>query len=330
LPSGIGQRRRRRRHWSRSTSGCCARGWHVPRPATRPRSRRKGKPNRGSDNSATAQVRNCRPIWPEGCGVRGPGADQVDLETSRCKQPRGLAIMDGHPASEDVDRTSPTGPRSARQISEELMMLRPSTFRSLMTGSSRSQGGLARVWATCSSGAPTTSSRCPQRAVTLGASTRCLSSLAASPASASSSAAASGWCRSNAGDSERIRGIDTKLCRGGGLDVAHSSDRPGPRVVDADRRRLDGAQSGLRPASREPAEVASAEKSRLALSAGPRRSPGRRFRRPETIPVPDAVDPFAKSRMEGFLLLSRCRPPRHSHASWADSTSSEQTSASRT
>ncbi len=40
--------------------------------------------------------------------------------------------------------------------------------------------------------------------------------------------AASGWCRSNAGRSERIRGSDTKLCRGGGQLVAHSRDRPQP------------------------------------------------------------------------------------------------------
>ena len=38
----------------------------------------------------------------------------------------------------------------------------------------------------------------------------------------------SGWCRSNAGRSERIRGMRTKLCRGGGHDVAHSSDAPQP------------------------------------------------------------------------------------------------------
>ena len=44
--------------------------------------------------------------------------------------------------------------------------------------------------------------------------------------SSCSSAAISGWCRSNAGDSERIRGSVRKLCRGGGQDVAHSSERP--------------------------------------------------------------------------------------------------------
>ena len=43
-----------------------------------------------------------------------------------------------------------------------------------------------------------------------------------------SDSATSGWCRSNAGASDRIRGIEVKLCRGGGQDVAHSSDRPQP------------------------------------------------------------------------------------------------------
>ena len=38
--------------------------------------------------------------------------------------------------------------------------------------------------------------------------------------------AVSGWCRSNAGRSERIRGMLLKLCRGGGQEVAHSSDAP--------------------------------------------------------------------------------------------------------
>ena len=38
--------------------------------------------------------------------------------------------------------------------------------------------------------------------------------------------ATSGWCRSNAGRSERIRGMLSKLCRGGGHEVAHSSDAP--------------------------------------------------------------------------------------------------------
>src|SRR3954452_17297334 len=38
----------------------------------------------------------------------------------------------------------------------------------------------------------------------------------------------SGWCRSNAGDSERMRGMDVKLWRGGGHEVAHSSDRAVP------------------------------------------------------------------------------------------------------
>ena len=48
------------------------------------------------------------------------------------------------------------------------------------------------------------------------------------PASAAgvSRAAISGWCRSKAGRSERIRGMDSKLCRGGGQDVAHSSEAP--------------------------------------------------------------------------------------------------------
>jgi hypothetical protein len=36
----------------------------------------------------------------------------------------------------------------------------------------------------------------------------------------------SGWLRSKAGDSDRILGIDVKLWRGGGHDVAHSRDRP--------------------------------------------------------------------------------------------------------
>ncbi|WP_336605745.1 helix-turn-helix transcriptional regulator [Streptomyces sp. BA2] len=39
-------------------------------------------------------------------------------------------------------------------------------------------------------------------------------------------AANSGWCRSNAGDSERIRGSVTKLWRGTGQEVAHSRERP--------------------------------------------------------------------------------------------------------
>ena len=37
---------------------------------------------------------------------------------------------------------------------------------------------------------------------------------------------ACGWCRSNAGRSERIRGMLSKLCRGGGQDVAHSREAP--------------------------------------------------------------------------------------------------------
>src|SRR3546814_16004103 len=40
---------------------------------------------------------------------------------------------------------------------------------------------------------------------------------------------ASGWLRSNAGRSLRMRGIDVKLCRGGGDEVAHSSDTPYPQ-----------------------------------------------------------------------------------------------------
>ena len=39
---------------------------------------------------------------------------------------------------------------------------------------------------------------------------------------------ASGWFRSKAGRSLRMRGIEVKLCRGGGHDVAHSSDAPYP------------------------------------------------------------------------------------------------------
>ena len=41
-----------------------------------------------------------------------------------------------------------------------------------------------------------------------------------------SCAPTSGWCRSNAGRSERMRGIDSKLCRGGGHEVAHSREQP--------------------------------------------------------------------------------------------------------
>ena len=37
---------------------------------------------------------------------------------------------------------------------------------------------------------------------------------------------ASGWLRSNAGRSLRIRGMDVKLWRGGGQEVAHSSEAP--------------------------------------------------------------------------------------------------------
>ena len=52
--------------------------------------------------------------------------------------------------------------------------------------------------------------------------------VAAASFCSSSIAAISGWCRSKAGDSERIRGMVTKLCRGGGQLVAHSSERPQP------------------------------------------------------------------------------------------------------
>jgi hypothetical protein len=37
-----------------------------------------------------------------------------------------------------------------------------------------------------------------------------------------------GKCRSNAGRSERIRGIRVKLCRGGGQEVTHSSEFANP------------------------------------------------------------------------------------------------------
>jgi hypothetical protein len=39
----------------------------------------------------------------------------------------------------------------------------------------------------------------------------------------------SSWCRSKAGLSERMRGIEVKLCRGGGQGVAHSRERPQPQ-----------------------------------------------------------------------------------------------------
>lgn len=45
---------------------------------------------------------------------------------------------------------------------------------------------------------------------------------------AASSAATSGWCRSNAGDSLRMRGSWAKLWRGGGQEIAHSRERPYP------------------------------------------------------------------------------------------------------
>src|SRR5699024_5669711 len=38
----------------------------------------------------------------------------------------------------------------------------------------------------------------------------------------------SGWCRSKAGRSERTRSRVTKLCRGGGQEVAHSRELPCP------------------------------------------------------------------------------------------------------
>ena len=46
------------------------------------------------------------------------------------------------------------------------------------------------------------------------------------PASCRPAGAVCGWCRSNAGRSERIRGMLSKLCRGGGQEVAHSSEAP--------------------------------------------------------------------------------------------------------
>src|SRR5699024_1036302 len=46
--------------------------------------------------------------------------------------------------------------------------------------------------------------------------------------SAWSRANTSGWCRSKAGRSERTRGRVTKLCRGGGQEVAHSRELPKP------------------------------------------------------------------------------------------------------
>ena len=41
-----------------------------------------------------------------------------------------------------------------------------------------------------------------------------------------------GWCRSKAGDSERIRGNSRKLCRGGGQLVAHGQESESERVTD--------------------------------------------------------------------------------------------------
>ena len=37
-----------------------------------------------------------------------------------------------------------------------------------------------------------------------------------------------GWFLSNAGRSERIGGMEVKLCRGGGQEVAYSSEAPQP------------------------------------------------------------------------------------------------------
>src|SRR5690625_2664654 len=45
-------------------------------------------------------------------------------------------------------------------------------------------------------------------------------------AGAAPGAAACGWCRSNAGRSERMRGSEAKLWRGGGQEVTHSSEQP--------------------------------------------------------------------------------------------------------
>src|SRR5664279_2413770 len=42
-----------------------------------------------------------------------------------------------------------------------------------------------------------------------------------------------GWCSSNAGRSERTRGSDRRLCRGGGELVAHSSELPYPHGSSA-------------------------------------------------------------------------------------------------
>src|SRR5699024_7198576 len=47
--------------------------------------------------------------------------------------------------------------------------------------------------------------------------------------SAWSRANTSGWCRSKAGRSERTRGRVTKLCRGGGQEVANSRELPCPQ-----------------------------------------------------------------------------------------------------
>src|ERR1700712_2987217 len=42
-----------------------------------------------------------------------------------------------------------------------------------------------------------------------------------------------GWCSSKAGRSDRIRGSEVKLCRGGGELVAHSSEVPYPHGSSA-------------------------------------------------------------------------------------------------
>ncbi|MCY1462944.1 hypothetical protein D9M71_807730 [compost metagenome] len=48
----------------------------------------------------------------------------------------------------------------------------------------------------------------------------------------------SGWCRSSAGRSERIRGSEVKLWRGGGQDVAHSREAPKPHGSSTSTRSL--------------------------------------------------------------------------------------------
>lgn len=51
--------------------------------------------------------------------------------------------------------------------------------------------------------------------------------------------ASSGWCRSKAGRSERILGSEVKLCRGGGQEVAHSSEAPKPHGSSTSTRFLE-------------------------------------------------------------------------------------------